>query len=158
MVNVTRTTTLKVSAEQAWELIRDFNAMPQWNDTVRSSLIENGPADRVGCLRVLEFDDGGLWTHQLTGLSDEDRCLQYRITGTPQPMRLPVWNYRARLCVQPFAGDPCACSVSWHAEFETGHEVEMQERAGQVFERGFMGLRTRLEDQGSERVDTCHQS
>lgn len=153
MVNVTRTVTLRVPAERAWALIRDFNAMPQWNDTVRSSRIENGPADRVGCTRVLEFDDGGLWTHQLTGLSDEDRCLQYRITGTPQPMRVPVWNYRARICVQSlsartensYAYEACACAVSWSAEFETDREADMQERAGQVFERGFFGLRTCLE-------------
>ncbi|MCF8159620.1 MAG: SRPBCC family protein [Polaromonas sp.] len=153
MVNVTRTVTLRVPAERAWALLRDFNAMPQWNDTVRSSRIENGPADRVGCTRVLEFDDGGLWTHQLTGLSDEDRCLQYRITGTPQPMRVPVWNYRARICVQSlsartensYAYEASACAVSWRAEFETDREADMQERAGQVFERGFFGLRACLE-------------
>ncbi len=153
MVNVTRTFTLKVPAERAWALIRDFNAMPQWNDTVRSSRIENGPADRVGCTRVLEFDDGGLWTHQLTGLSDEDRCLQYRITATPQPMPIPVWNYRARICVRsPLAGaekadaeEAVTCQVSWSAEFETSREADMQERAGQVFERGFSGLRACLE-------------
>lgn len=153
MVNVTRTVTLRVPAERVWALIRDFNAMPQWNDTVRSSRIENGPADRVGCTRVLEFDDGGLWTHELTGLSDEDRCLQYRITGTPQPMRVPVWNYQARICVQSlsartensYADEACACAVSWSAEFETDHEADMQERAGQVFERGFFGLRACLE-------------
>lgn len=149
MVNVARTATIMVPAEQAWALIRDFNAMPQWNDTVRSSHIKNGPADRVGCLRVLEFDDGGLWTHQLTGLSDEERCLQYRITDTPQTMRIPVWNYRARISVRPlppsiensYAYAPSECTVSWSAEFETDHEAEMQERASQVFERGFAGLR-----------------
>lgn len=150
MVHISRDITLAVSAERAWALIRDFDAMPRWNDTVRSSRIENGPADRVGCLRVLEFDDGGLWTHQLTGLSDEDFCLQYRIIGTPLPMRIPVWNYRARIGVQPLARATAGsaldqCLVRWEADFETEHEADMQARAGQVFERGFSGLRACLE-------------
>ncbi|MCF8157724.1 MAG: hypothetical protein K9K35_17095, partial [Rhodoferax sp.] len=98
------------------------------------------------------------WTHQLTGLSDEDCCLQYRITGTPQPMRIPVWNYRARICVQPLAGATTEapqnqCLVRWEADFETEHEADMQARAGQVFERGFSGLRACLEGPGAEKPD-----
>lgn len=149
-VSVARETMLAVAAAQAWALIRDFNAMPAWNETVRQSHIEDGPADRVGCRRILVFDDGGVWTHQLTGLSDADMKLQYSIVGTPQPMRIPVWNYRAEMRVIPVGGEGQgtvnpSCTVEWRATFETARAEEMTGRASQVFELGFAGLRRRLE-------------
>jgi hypothetical protein len=145
-VCVTRNCTLSVEPARAWALIRDFDAMPAWNGSVRTSRIEDGPADRIGCRRVLEFDDGGIWTHQLIGLSDAEMTLAYSIVGTPQPMRIPVWNYRAEIRVIPASGAARAeCSVEWSAEFETAHADEMRSRAGQVFEAGFVGLRRRLE-------------
>ena len=151
MVSVSCATSLAVDAARAWALIRDFDAMPAWNDSVRHSRIEDGPADRIGCRRVLMFDDGGVWTHQLTGLSDVDRKLQYSIVATPQPMRIPVWNYRAEMRVVAAAGVAAAgeampnCGVEWHAQFETAHADEMRARARQVFEAGFAGLRRCLE-------------
>lgn len=145
-VAVTLDTALPVSVERVWGLIRDFDAMAAWNASVRQSRIEDGPADRVGCRRVLVFDDGGTWTHQLTGLSDADMKLQYRIVATPQPMRIPVWNYRADIVVFAQGGEqqdsaPERCSVRWDAWFDTAHPEEMQVRAQQVFQLGFVGLR-----------------
>jgi len=145
-VAVSQGIAMPVSAERVWALIRDFDAMPAWNASVRQSRIEDGPADRVGCRRLLMFDDGGVWTHQLTGLSDDDRKLQYRIVATPQPMHMPVWNYRAemRVVAQPeqrqSGAAPC-CHVQWDAWFDTAHREAMQARAQQVFEQGFTGLR-----------------
>jgi hypothetical protein len=72
MIEVARSTTHSRAARRVWALIRDFNAMPQWNATIRSSVIEAGPADRIGCRRVLAFDDGSVWTHELTLLSDAE--------------------------------------------------------------------------------------
>jgi hypothetical protein len=149
-VSLTCTKVLAVAAAQAWGLVRDFDAMPAWNDTVRQSHIEDGPADRVGCLRVLVFDDGGVWTHRLTGLSDVDMKLQYSIVGTPEPMRIPVWNYHAEMRIIPGGGDVLnaahpTCTVEWRADFETAHADEMTARANQVFETGLAGLRRRLE-------------
>lgn len=145
MVTVRRSTILPCAASRAWALIRDFNAMPAWNANVLGSRIEDGPGDRVGCLRVLRFDDGADWTHRLTGLSDEDMKLQYRIVGGPPVMRIPVTDYRATLQVRPVAGHPTdACEVLWSAEFETPEPHAMGARAGAVFEAGFEGLRRRL--------------
>ena len=139
MPEILRSTTITVPAQQAWALVRDFNAMPVWNDTVRDSRIEDGPADRVGCRRVLTFDDGGIWTHTLTRLDDATMALGYRITGTPQPMRIPVWNYQSVMQVRPVSDG--SCEIEWHGSFETDHPREMAERAAQVFDRGLAGLR-----------------
>jgi hypothetical protein len=149
-VSFTCSRVIAVAAEQAWGLVRDFNAMPAWNTTVRQSHIEDGPPDRVGCRRVLVFDDGGVWTHRLTGLSDVDMKLQYSIVGTPEPMRIPVWNYHAEMRIIPGGGGVLdaahpTCTVEWRAEFETAHADDMKARASQVFEAGLSGLRRRLE-------------
>lgn len=145
-VAVSQGTDLPLDAARVWALIRDFDAMPRWNASVRQSRIEDGPADRVGCRRVLVFDDGGVWTHRLTGLSDEDRMVQYRIVATPQPMRIPMGNYRAEMRVLAGAGPSgqgaaAHCRVRWDAWFETAQPDAMQERAQQVFAQGFAGLR-----------------
>jgi hypothetical protein len=145
-VEVMRSARFGVPAASAWALLRDFDAMPSWNASVRSSRIEEGPADRVGCLRVLVFDDGGIWTHRLSGLSDEDMKLQYRIVGTPQAMPIALANYRAEIAVQPDPQQPQqSCTVSWRAEFETDRPETMRERAAAVFEAGLAGLRRCLE-------------
>ncbi len=143
MVTVIRHALFDVPPAAAWAVIRDFNAMPDWNDTVVASRIENGPADRIGCRRILTFEDGGIWTHELTSLSDAEMRLAYSIVATPLPMRIPVWDYRAELSVTagPVAN---ACRIDWRADFATDHVAEMTARAGQVFERGFAGLRRRL--------------
>ena len=52
-VSVTCSCVLAVVPARAWALIRDFDAMPAWNGSVRQSRIEDGPADRVGCRREI---------------------------------------------------------------------------------------------------------
>jgi len=142
MPGITRSVIIATPPETAWALVRDFNAMPTWNDTVKASHIAHGPADRVGCHRVLTFDDGGIWTHALTRLDDAAMILAYQIIGTPLPMRIPVWNYHAVMHVQGAAAG--CCEIEWQGNFETDHPQEMAARAAQVFDRGLDGLRRRL--------------
>ena len=142
MPGIVRSTIIATPAERAWALVRDFNAMPAWNGTVTASRIEDGPADRVGCRRILTFDDGGIWTHALTRLDDAAMTLGYSIVGPPQPMRIPVWNYCAVMRVRPVS--PGSCEIEWQGDFETEHPQEMAVRAAQVFDSGLAGLQRRL--------------
>ena len=143
MITVARHTIIAVPPATAWALIRDFSAMPDWNDMVISSRIEDGPADRIGCRRILMFDDGVIWTHKLIALSDVTMTLSYSIVDTPLSMRMSIWDYGATIGVSPESANG-ACRIDWRADFATDHIVAMTERAGQVFERGFVGLRRRL--------------
>jgi Polyketide cyclase / dehydrase and lipid transport len=144
-VSVTCRTEMAIPAERAWALVRDFDAMSAWNASVLSSRIEDGPADRVGCTRVLDFGAGGIWVHRLTGLSDEDRVLQYRIVGGPEPTPMGLRDYRSRMQVWVDEDHPDqACVLEWQADFLTDEPQAMRERALQVFETGFAGLRARL--------------
>jgi Polyketide cyclase / dehydrase and lipid transport len=143
MLEVYRSSMIPAPAARVWALLRDFNAMPEWNATIRRSFIENGPAHRIGCRRILTFDDGSVWTHELTGLSDAEMSIAYAIVGMPLVTPTPVRDYRAVIRVEP-PTEPDRCVVTWRATLETDWEEAVRERAGAVFEAGFDGLKRRL--------------
>lgn len=142
MIEVSRSAVIPAPAQRVWALVRDFNAMPEWNATIRSSTIEDGPADRIGCRRVLTFDDGSGWAHELTALSDAEMTIAYAIVGMPPVTKLPMRNYRAVIRIEPMDGDRCL--ITWRATLETDQEDAVRERAGAVFQAGFDGLKRRL--------------
>src|SRR5215510_706020 len=117
--------------------------MPEWNATIRSCVIENGPADRIGCRRLLTFDDGSVCTHELTGLSDADMTIAYAIVGTPPVTKIPMHNYRAVIRLEPVT-DGDRCFISWRATLETDRGDAVRERASAVFQDGFEGMKRRL--------------
>jgi hypothetical protein len=140
MIEVHRYAVIAAPAKRVWALVREFDAMPEWNATILSSFIENGPADRIGCRRVLIFDDGSVWTHELTGLSDAEMTIAYAIVGTPPETKTPMRDYRATIRLQPVNGGG-QCRIDWRATMETDQEAAVRERAGAVFEAGFDGLK-----------------
>src|SRR4051812_289988 len=128
MIEIERSAIVAAPAERVWALVRDFNAMPEWNAAIRSSTIEGGPADRIGCRRVLTFDDGSVWTHELTALSDAEMTIAYAIVGTPPATKIPMRDYRAVIRVEP-ARDGDGCLITWRATLETDQEGAVRERA-----------------------------
>ena len=143
MLEVYRSSVIPAPAQRVWTVVRDFNAMPEWNATIRNSVIESGPADRIGCRRILTFDDGSVWTHELTGLSDADMTIAYAIVGTPPVTKIPMRDYRAVIRLEPVT-DGDRCFISWRANLETDQPDAARERAGAIFQAGFDGLRRRL--------------
>src|SRR5690348_3475861 len=127
MIEVFRSSVIAAPAQRVWALVRDFNAMPAWNSTIRSSVIENGPADRIGCRRVLTFNDGSVWVHELTELSDAEMAIGYAIVGTPPGTRIPMRDYRAAIRLEPVI-DGDQCFIAWRAALETDQEEAVRER------------------------------
>jgi len=144
MIEVTRSSVIAAPAKRVWALVRDFNAMPDWNAAIRSSTIEDGPADHIGCRRVLTFDDGSVWTHALTGLSDDAMTISYAIVGTPAVTRIPLRNYSASIRLEPIT-DGDLCFIAWRATFEADEAAAVRERAGAVFQAGFDGLKRKFQ-------------
>ena len=143
MLEVYRSSVIPAPAKRVWALVRDFNAMPEWNATIQSSAIENGPADRIGCRRLLTFDDGSLWTHELTGLSDAEMKISYAIVGAPALTKLPMRNYTATIRLEPVT-DGDQCFIAWCATLETDQEGAVRQRAEAVFQAGFDGLKRKF--------------
>jgi hypothetical protein len=140
VIEVYRSSVIVVPAPRVWALVRDFNAMPAWNATIRSSAIENGPADRIGCRRVLTFDDGSVWIHELTQLVDAEMTIAYAIVGVPPGTKIPMRDYRAVIHLEPVI-DGDQCFITWRATMETDQEDALRARAQAVFQAGFDGLK-----------------
>jgi hypothetical protein len=143
MIEVYRTSVIPAPAKRVWVLVRDFNGMQEWNATIKTSTIEDGPADRIGCRRRLVFDDGNTWTHALTGLSDAEMTIAYAIVGMPEATRVPMRNYRATIRLEPVI-DGDQCFIAWRATLDTDNEAAVRERAGAVFQAGFDGLKRKF--------------
>jgi len=116
--------------------------MPEWNATIRSSRIERGPPDRIGCRRVLTFDDGSVWIHELTKLSDAGMTIAYAIVGAPPTTPIPMRDYRALIQLERLNGEQCR--VTWRATLETEQPDAVRQRAQAVFEAGFDGLKRKF--------------
>ena len=140
MVRVYVSTVVDSSADNLWQRIRDFNALPLWHPGIADSRIENSePPDRVGCIRHFHTRDGGMIRERLLSLSDYDYSQSYEILESP----MGVANYVATLKLTPVT-DGNRSFVEWSAEFDCaeGREHELSELIGNgVFRTGLDALK-----------------
>ena len=143
MAQVYASSIIAAPADRVWELIRDFNALPQWHPAIAESRIEGGaPADQVGCVRAFRLRDGGFIRERLLALSDYDYSCCYSILESP----MGVDNYVATLKLTPVT-DGNRTFAEWSAEFDCPPEREaaLVEQIGRgVFQGGFDSLKRRF--------------
>lgn len=107
-------TVFSQSADDVWNVIRDFNNYPVWVDGSGESEIEGGKSgDAVGAIRNVLYQ-GKRIRQILLALSDVERAQTYAFCGDP-PM--PVHDYRATLRVVPVT-DGGRAFVAWSATFD----------------------------------------
>ena len=100
--------------DQVWARIRDFNGLPSWHPGVAKSEIEGGhPADRVGCVRTITLQDGGVIRERLLEMSDLGCHYSYATLDSP----LPVANYRSTLRLRRIS-DGDRTYAEWSASFD----------------------------------------
>ena len=140
MARVYTSSVIGVSAARVWERVRDFNALPRWHPTIRDSRIEDAlPADKVGCIRNFNLQNGDNIREQLLGLSDYDMFCTYSILESPMPLE----DYVATLRLTPIT-DGDRCFAEWSAEFSCEPEAEEDLVDGigrDVFQVGFDALK-----------------
>jgi hypothetical protein len=143
MIRVYSSSVIDAPADRVWEVVRDFNGLPDWHPLIADSRIEDGlAADRVGCIRNFRTRDGGLIREQLLTLSDYDYECTYAILESP----MGVDNYVATLKLTPIT-DGNRTFAEWSAEFDCdeARERELSQAIGQgVFQGGFDALKRRL--------------
>jgi hypothetical protein len=101
-------------APEIWQLIRDFNSYPIWNDGAGSSEIEDGKSgDAVGAVRNASYRDRHI-RQRLLALSDVERFQTYEFCG---PATLPINDFQATLRVTPIV-DGDRAFVEWWATFD----------------------------------------
>ncbi len=143
MAEVYISSVIDASADTVWQVIRDFNALPDWHPLIASSRIEEGRSgDQVGCVRAFELKDGARLREQLMGLSDYDYCCTYSIVES----EMGVSNYIATLKLTPIT-DGNRTFAEWSASFDCPPEAEsdLVSTIGEgVFASGLKALNDRL--------------
>ena len=132
MTKVSLQSTFKISPDQIWKLIGQFNALPDWHPAVQSSKLEDN-----GRLRRLNLMGGGEIVERLEMIDEKDRLYRYSIVSGP----LPVANYTATLRVRDDGNGNSI--VDWSSEFEPAGAAEKDAvKAVQgIYQAGFDSLK-----------------
>lgn len=138
MLRVYVSVVMDVTVEEAWSVLRDFNALPVYHRFFKDSYIENGwPADRIGCVRNFKTKEGDDYIReQLLSLSDRDYLCCYTIIEASVPLLNYVSEMRLRSVTesQQTFGE-------WWAEFNTpaDQEADLVARVTDTFRFAFEG-------------------
>ncbi|MEE8348530.1 MAG: SRPBCC family protein [Acidobacteriota bacterium] len=106
MAKVTVIGEFNASADQTWQVIGGFNALPAWHPDVQRSELNEGKN-----VRTLTLVDGGTVIEKLELQSEESREYRYSLVRSS----LPVSDYQSTLKVSP-RGE--GSQVEWTGEFE----------------------------------------
>ncbi|MDH3660415.1 MAG: SRPBCC family protein [Alphaproteobacteria bacterium] len=140
MARVFTSSVIDAPAHAVWAHIRDFNGLPSWHPAIRESRIEEDePADKIGCVRDFQLQNGDRIRERLLSLSDHDLSCTYAILESP----MGVENYIATLKLTPIT-DGDRTFAEWSADFDCPPEraTELVELIGSgVFQGGFESLK-----------------
>ncbi len=143
MPKVYVSTVVSAAAAEVWQVVRNFNCLPEWTPFVAESRIEqNARPDQIGCIRNFTLKDGGRIREKLLALSDYDLSCSYAILESP----MGVENYVATLSLTPVT-DGNATFAEWQAEFDCAPEREkalLQQIGSGVFQTAFTALKQRF--------------
>ncbi len=121
MIGVSVRADLDAPAGAVWDLIGDFNALPEWHPRVAKSVIEiRGDAT----VRVLETAEGATFVEKLEDADESGRAHTYSIVEGP----LAVVRYLSTLRVSEREGGATA-AVEWSCEFTLAGAPEAEVRA-----------------------------
>ena len=136
MAKVSMSTKLNVSAQQVWDVIGGFNALPDWHPLVDKSEIDEGGEATI---RRLSLAGGGTIIERLEAVNANERRYSYSILHG----LLPVAGYQATIKVTEDEGEGC-CAVEWSSEFDptsgTGESDAVEAISG-VYKAGLENLK-----------------
>jgi len=113
MPQITESTVVGGPVGEVWALLRDFAAIGDWHPALPPAEIEDGPADRVGCVRVYPLAGGHRET--LVALDDQHRTIAF--TFADHAAGLPVRSYTSTITARPVTVTGHT-SVEWSSRFD----------------------------------------
>jgi len=135
MTKISVSTDLDVSADQVWQLVGNFNALPDWHPEVEKSELT-----KKGQERRLSLVGGGTIVERLEKIDDKARTYSYSIVDSP----LPIRSYKATIKVTGKGpGGKGGCKIEWSSEFEasTGFENDVLKDLQGMYQSGFDNLK-----------------
>jgi hypothetical protein len=133
---------LPISADLAWEYLRDFSNIAEWHPGIATGEMEDGAGDRVGSVRRLTGPGGEVFRERLVALDDGERLCTYDMVEGPFPIR----SYRSTLRIAPVT-DSGQAFAEWWAWFDADAEDEAgltKTFARGVYATGLAALRERF--------------
>jgi polyketide cyclase/dehydrase/lipid transport protein len=100
-------------------LFPQMQQIGDWHPALPPSVIENGPADRIGCVRVYPLAGG----HRETLVCIDDQHRRIAFTFADNAAGLPVRNYLSTMTVHPVTLGDCAY-VEWRSRFDCDEQDE----------------------------------
>jgi hypothetical protein len=142
MPQLTTSVVLDAPVGPVWTLLRDFAAIGSWHPVLPPTAIEDGPADRVGAVRVFP----GGHRERLVALDDTAHSIRYAFEDDGG---LPVRDYVSGMRVIA-AG--ARSVVEWDARYDCD-EADQDKVAAAVRDGvllpGLTALRTRFAPEGA---------
>jgi len=97
MPQVFTSTVVGAPIGEVWALLRDIAAIGNWHPALPPCEIEDGPADRVGCIRVFPLAGGHRET--LVSLDDDRRAIAFTFADNAAGLR--VRRYLSTMTARP---------------------------------------------------------
>jgi hypothetical protein len=112
MPQIVTSTVVATPVGEVWALLRDFAAIGDWHPALPPCEIQDGSADRVGCVRVFPLAGGHRET--LTGLDDQQRIIAFAFGDNAG---LPVRSYMSMMTARPVTLSD-QTYVEWTSRFD----------------------------------------
>jgi hypothetical protein len=124
MPQIFTSTVVGSPAGAVWALLRDFAAIGDWHPALPPCEIEDGPADRVGCVRVFPLAGGHRET--LIALDDQQRIITLAFGDNAG---MPIRSYTSTMAVRPVTLSNQAY-IEWSSRFDCDEADEDKVIAG----------------------------
>jgi hypothetical protein len=112
MPQIVTSTVVASPVGELWALLRDFAAIGDWHPALPPCEIQEGPADRVGCVRV--FPLAGNHRETLVTLDDQRRIIAFAFGDNAG---LPVRGYTSMMTARPVTLSD-QTYVEWSSRFD----------------------------------------
>ena len=134
---------IKAPIENVWNLVRNFNGLPNWVPGITNSKIEgNLDADVVGCVRSFFTSNGTHVRERLLTLDDAHHTFSYNFE-TPA---FPIKNYIATVRLMPVTHTN-QTFAEWEATFDEAPEDQgkyVKTVSQNVFAAGWKALNAKI--------------
>ena len=137
MVSVKVSERVEATADQVWDLFRDFGGVQRFSAGIEKVEVTGSG---IGAVRTLSLPGGLSLQERLEAFDDRGRRLQYAIVAGP----IPDSNYLATIEVKDEG--PKACRIDWSSHFEPKGITDDQGRAmiEGVYKGGIAGVKKAL--------------
>lgn len=110
---------VEASADEAWNVIRQFDGLPLWHPLVKKAVIEDAISPQeIGAIRRQDLSDGSQVAEKLVAIDEKNRSYTYEFVDAGN---IPVEKYHATIKVIPIT-DLGHCLVEWYGDFDSRPE------------------------------------